>query len=123
MIQMAAIDIPTGHLNYTTLLDPKGDDTYIHDAVIDLSHVYLCGTTQNRLDNFDLGTIIKVEKQTGKVQTIKNLGNTSFASWTSFRKMKVLPDRMILLSRREYKWVFLFRRTSWSVLTINKNSF
>ncbi len=119
-IQMTSVNIVTGHLNYKTTLDPAGDDVFANDAVIDSSFIYVCGKTQNKHDNFDLGTLFKLDKQTGKILSIKQLGSTAFASWTSFREMKMSDNKVIIVSRRDYKSFFLFYRTTWSVLTIDK---
>lgn len=118
-IQVASVDVASGALNFTSSLQPAADDTHIHDVSIDSMFVYVCGSTQNKFDNFDLGLIAKVEKGTGKA-SLTQLGSTSFASWTSFQRMSVLPHQVEVTVKRDYKWMFLFNKTSWMVWTIDK---
>jgi hypothetical protein len=119
-IQLTAVDVVSGKQRYVTSLQPRADDTHLYDVAIDSSAVYLCGSTQYKFDNVDLGMIAKIEKHTGKVISLKQLGSTSFASWTSFRQMKVLSDQVSVLERRNYKWMFLFSKTSWATCRIDK---
>ncbi len=119
-IQVNAFHIPGGQLLYQIYLEPAGDDTYLYDVAIDSSFIYLCGKTINKLDNFDLGTLITVDKQTGKIHSIQQLGSTAFASWTSFRKISLSHNKIVIQCRRDYKSNFLFFKTAWSEIIIDK---
>jgi hypothetical protein len=118
-IQIASVDIVSGKLNYITSLQPLADDVHLRDVAINLSSVYLVGSTQYKFNNFDLGMIAKIDKPTGKIISLQQLGSTSFASWTSIQQMKILPKEIQLVVKRDYKWMFLINKSSWSMWTIN----
>jgi hypothetical protein len=120
-IQMVAVDLATGGRNYTTSLQTRTDDMHLKDVAMDSSSVYVCGSTQDKFDNFNLGMIGKIDRRTGKVIRLKQLGSNSFASWTSFQQINVSPKQLSLLVKRDYKWMFLFNKTSWSVWTLEKS--
>jgi hypothetical protein len=110
----------SGKLNYITSLQPLADDVHLRDVVINSSSVYLVGSTQYKFNNFDLGMIARVDKPTGKIISLKQLGSTSFASWTSIQQMKILPKQIQLVVKRDYKWMFLINKSSRSIWTVDK---
>ena len=122
-ISFASMDVRSGRLNYNTTLELKGDDIHVYGIAMDQAFVYLCGSSRDILDNFELGVILKIDKLSGKIHDTKYLGDDSFYSSTKFKGIKVLSDRIEILVKHNYKRVFFFGASESSVLTVPKQSF
>jgi len=121
-IRIISVDVDSGRQNISTILQPASDDVHVTDAVLDSLFIYLCGSTQHKLDNIDLGMVTKMDKHTGRIIATRQLGSTSFASWTSFQGMKLSNRKVELIVKRNYKWMFLFNKTSWSAWTVDRQA-
>lgn len=119
-VQLASVNGVSGEVNYITSLQPSADDVHLKDMVVDSSTVYLAGSTQYKFNNYDLGMVARVDKRSGKIMRVMQLGNTSFTSWTSVEKIKIMPRAIELVMKRDYRWWFLFNKTEWSAAAIEK---
>lgn len=117
-ISIASMDVRSGRLNYNTTLELKGDDIHVYGVAMDSAFVYLCGSVKDVLNNFELGVILKIDKMSGRVQDINYWGDDSFSSSTKFKGINVLPDKIEILVKRDYKRFFLFHTYETAVLTI-----
>jgi hypothetical protein len=121
-ISLASINVRDGRLNYHATIQSDGDDIHIQQATLDKDFLYFCGSDRNIRRNFELGVILKIDKQNGNVKELMYSEDDSFGSSTKFKRMRVLPDKIEVLATHFYKRLFVFQSTEESVLTFTKRS-
>jgi hypothetical protein len=120
-IQVLAFDMHTGKPMFTTSVQPHADDVHIKDVAIDESSIYLCGTVQSKFEQRDLGLLVRIDKQSGRIVAEKFLGSPSYGSFSSFEQIDLQPQKISLLMNRQHRWMFAFSRSSWSRWAIDKS--
>jgi len=117
-LRLLAFDVRTGKSTFDISVQPNGDDVHLSDMAMDGSHVYLCGSAQNLFENFKLGMVIKINKQSGKIVSQTYLGSSSFGSFTAFTEMQLLAGKIIFTVDHRRKYLIVFNKEDWSKWTI-----
>lgn len=121
-VHVAAVDVATGKMVSTTSVSLSADDVHVYDVAVDSSFLYLGGSAQYKRDNFDLALLVKLDKQSGRVVKVNQMGSTSFASWTSIQHVNVMPGQLQCVVKRDFKWMFLINKTQWSTWKVEKRN-
>ncbi len=119
-VHLVSINAKSGKINYYHNLDIQADDLEINDIVMDESSLFVCGSAKNMFRNFDLGMILKMDRGTGQMKSTQFLGEDSFASHTSFEKIKLSDSQIRIILKRDFKKLIYFQKTEWAELIIKK---
>ncbi len=120
-IRVTAIDIRTGTVNYRKDIDVQADDLSLNDVAVDEDDIYLCGGVSNLYGKFGLGFVIRLDPATGEVKARRLIGETNFSSLTSFEHMKIVNNKLVLTTSRDYKRLMYFRTIEWTKITVDKS--
>lgn len=100
-LESTAIDLRNGQRRFSVQIRLPADDVQLQGVAVDSAHFYLCGSTLYQRGNYTLGLLAKVDRQSGEVVSLKQLGQASFASYTSFDQLQVTGQHLTVNVGRE----------------------
>ena len=108
-VEVNCLDLD-GRLLFSRSVDTGADDIEVNDIDIDGKNVIVAGSARSLRNNLSTGMVIRLDGSTGEKSWISFIGSQQFGSMTSFRRIEVLGDSILVEADTESRLLSLFKR-------------